>query len=139
MGTGLRNAAVPLIVIFRRETLLRELSTFAAGFLKLGLVLAMLPTILDGKVIVCTLVEGFAGINAPIVFRVDGLGMLFALVASSLWILTSLYSVGYMRGLKEHSQTRFFAFFALSLSATLAITVSSVVGLMRARLPRSGR
>lgn len=95
--------------------------TFLAGFLKLGFVIAMVPTILDGKVITTTLLSGIGGINVPIVFRVDGLGMLFALVASSLWILTSLYAIGYMRGLKEHSQTRFFAFFALSLSATLGV------------------
>ncbi len=114
-------AAVPLIVLFRREIFLREFVTFGAGALKFAFVLAMLPIILEGKVIVLTLVDGIGGINVPIAFRVDGLGMLFALVASSLWILTSLYAVGYMRGLHEHSQTRFFAFFALSLCATLGV------------------
>jgi multicomponent Na+:H+ antiporter subunit D len=43
-------------------------------------------------------------------FRVDALGMLFACVAASLWIVTSAYSIGYMRGLDEHSQTRYFVF-----------------------------
>jgi len=114
-------AAAPLIVLFRREPSLREGVTFAAGIAKFALVLAMLPLVLDGKVLVATLVDGIPGINVPIAFRVDGLGMLFALVASSLWILTSLYAVGYMRGLHEHSQTRFFAFFALSLCATLGV------------------
>ena len=114
-------AAVPLIVLFRREIFLRELVTFGAGALKFAFVLAMLPIILEGKVIVLTIVDGIGGINVPIAFRVDGLGMLFALVASSLWILTSLYAVGYMRGLHEPSQTRFFAFFALSLCATLGV------------------
>lgn len=114
-------AAVPVIVIFRREPTLREFTTFAAGIAKFALVLAMLPVILEGKVIVTTLVDGIGGINVPIAFRVDALGMLFALVASSLWILTSLYAIGYMRGLHEHSQTRFFAFFALSLCATLGV------------------
>lgn len=113
--------AVPLILIFRKDPVLREASTFLAGFAKFGFVLAMLPVILSGKVIEYTFVEGIAGISVPIKFRVDGLGMIFALVASSLWILTSLYAIGYMRGLKEHSQTRFFCFFALSLSATLGV------------------
>lgn len=113
--------AVPLIVIFRREIFLREFSTFAAGFVKFGCVVAMLPFILDGKVLTAQLVPGISGIIPPILFRVDALGMIFALVASTLWIATSLYSVGYMRGLKEHSQTRFFAFFAVSLSATLGV------------------
>jgi len=117
--------AIPAIAVFGREPALRELSTFVAGFTKLACVLLMLPVILDGKTIELTLADGVAGVNVPIAFRVDGLGMLFALVASSLWILTSLYAIGYMRGLKEHGQTRFFAFFALSLSATLGVAFSA--------------
>lgn len=113
--------AAPVLVIFRREIALRELTTLVAGFVKLTFVLLMLPVILDGKTITCELIGGFSGLNVPIVFRVDALGMIFALVASTLWILTSIYGVGYMRGLKEHSQTRFFAFFAVSLSATLGV------------------
>lgn len=113
--------AVPVILLFRREPFLREGATFVAGFVKLGLVVAMVPIVLEGKTIVCTLVDGIGGVTAPIQFRVDGLGMLFALVASSLWIVTSIFSIGYMRGLKEHSQTRFFVFFAISLSATLGV------------------
>ncbi len=113
--------AAPLIVLFRKEIFLRELATFTSGFVKLGLVIAMVPIILDGNVITTTLVPAISGISVPIVFRVDALGMLFAIVASTLWIVTSLYGVGYMRGLKEHSQTRFFAFFAISLSATLGV------------------
>lgn len=113
--------AVPVILVFRRHPNLREGVTFLAGFVKLGLVIAMAPVVLDGKVIVTDLTEGFAGVNSPIRFRVDALGMLFALVASGLWIVTSLYSVGYMRGLKEHAQTRYFVFFAVSLSATLGV------------------
>ncbi|MEO0416610.1 MAG: proton-conducting transporter membrane subunit, partial [Verrucomicrobiota bacterium] len=113
--------AIPAIVIFRRELFLREASTFVAGFVKLGFVIAIYQIVKDGKIVECQLFDGIAGINAPIVFRVDSLGILFALVASSLWIVTSLYGIGYMRGLKEHAQTRFFSFFALSLSATLGV------------------
>ncbi len=113
--------AVPGILLFRKNPFLREGVTFASGFIKLGLVVAMLPLVLDGNTIEYTLVKGIVGINVPIQFRVDGLGMLFALVASSLWLVTSLYSIGYMRALKEHSQTRFFVFFAISLCATMGV------------------
>jgi len=113
--------AAPLIVIFRREPFLREMSTLVAGLVKLGFVLAILPPVLDGKVLTATLVPAMEGIVPPIEFRVDALGATFALVASFLWILTSIYGIGYMRGLKEHAQTRFFAFFAISLSATLGV------------------
>jgi multicomponent Na+:H+ antiporter subunit D len=57
--------------------------------------------------------------------RVDALGMLFAIVSSSLWIITSAYSIGYMRGLDEHSQTRYFCFFAIALSATIGVAFSA--------------
>lgn len=114
-------AAAPLILLFRREPFLREGITFAAAIAKFAVVLAMLPLVLEGKILTATLIDGIAGINVPIAFRVDGLGMLFALVASSLWILTSIFSVGYLRGLREPSQTRYFVFFALSLCATLGV------------------
>jgi multicomponent Na+:H+ antiporter subunit D len=50
--------------------------------------------------------------------------MLFALIASGLWIVNSLYSIGYMRGNQEAHQTRFFVCFALSIAATMGIAFS---------------
>jgi multicomponent Na+:H+ antiporter subunit D len=110
---------VPVLLLLRRRPNLREGASLLAGAIKLGLVLSLLPVVASGKVVVCTLVEVIP--NVPIQFRVDGLGLLFALVAAGLWLLTTVYSIGYMRGLREHSQTRFYAFFAVSLSATLGV------------------
>ena len=115
-------AAVPLIVMSRKPNI-RETWTFLAAGIKFLLVLSMLPAVLGGHQLVYTLFEVVPG--AAIRFRVDGLGMLFACVASSLWIVTSAYSIGYMRGLDEHSQTRYFVFFALALSATLGVAFSA--------------
>jgi multicomponent Na+:H+ antiporter subunit D len=115
-------AVIP-IYLLRRQPNLREGATFVAGFVKLGLVLSIVAPVLEGKVVEYTLCELVPGV--PIQFRVDGLGALFALVASSLWIVTSLYSIGYMRGLKEHAQTRYYSFFAVSLSATLGVAFSA--------------
>jgi multicomponent Na+:H+ antiporter subunit D len=47
--------------------------------------------------------------------------MLFGALASGLWIINSIYSIGYMRGNGESNQTRFYVFFAVSISATLGI------------------
>jgi multicomponent Na+:H+ antiporter subunit D len=58
-------------------------------------------------------------------FKVDAFGMLFALTSSSLWILVSFYSIGYMRSLKEHAQTRFFFSFALAIFGALGIAMSA--------------
>ena len=114
--------AVPLLILSKRSNI-RETWTFAAAVAKFLIVLSMLPAILNGSQIVYTLAEVVPG--AAIKFRVDPLGMLFALVASSLWIITSAYSIGYMRGLQEHSQTRYFCFFALALSATIGVAFSA--------------
>jgi multicomponent Na+:H+ antiporter subunit D len=40
-------------------------------------------------------------------FNLEPLGMIYAVIASSLWILNSIYSIGYMRGNNEKHQTRF--------------------------------
>src|SRR5690606_6649952 len=45
----------------------------------------------------------------------------FALVASSLWIITSIYSIGYMRGHHEENQTRFYLFFAIAIAAVMGV------------------
>jgi multicomponent Na+:H+ antiporter subunit D len=102
---------------------LREAWTFLAAIVKFGLVLSMLPIVLNGTIIEYTLAEVLPGL--AIQFRVDPMGMLFALVSSSLWIATSAYSIGYMRGLSEHSQTRYFSFFAVALSATIGVAFSA--------------
>jgi multicomponent Na+:H+ antiporter subunit D len=115
-------AVIPIVMSGSRPNL-RETWTFLAGIIKFGLVVSMLPVILNGTVIEYTLIEVLPGL--PIQFRVDPMGMLFALVSSSLWIVTSAYSIGYMRGLSEHSQTRYFSFFAVALSATIGVAFSA--------------
>ncbi len=115
-------AVVPIVMSGTKPNL-RETWTFAAGIIKFGIIASMIPLILNGTVIEYSLIEVLPGI--AIRFRVDGLGMLFALVASTLWIATSAYSIGYMRGLKEHSQTRYFSFFAIALSATIGVAFAA--------------
>jgi len=63
--------------------------------------------------------------DLPIAFSVEPLGMLFALVASGLWIVTSVYAYGYMRGHDEQHQTRFFTWFAVAISAAIGVAFSA--------------
>ncbi|MFO7877866.1 MAG: monovalent cation/H+ antiporter subunit D family protein [Desulfovermiculus sp.] len=114
---------IPILLSSAKRPNVREAWTFVAGLIKFGLVVSMLPAVLQGREFVFTLSTPFPGV--PIALQVDPLGMLFALVASFLWIFTSLYSIGYMRGLDEHAQTRFYAFFALALSSTLGVAFSA--------------
>jgi len=66
--------------------------------------------------------EIIPGINLRL--EIEPLGMLFALVASFLWIITTLYGIGYMNANKEKHHGRFFAFFSFSIFATLGVAFS---------------
>ena len=95
----------------------RRFWSFAAAAIKLGLVVSMLPGTLRGTVYVYELVEFTPGIG--IAFRADAFGMFFALVSSTLWVLTTVYAIGYMRG--DRDLVRFFGFFALCVSTTVGV------------------
>ena len=102
---------------------LRESWTIMAAVIKFSIVASMLPTILNGQVIEYSLITLLPGLNVG--FRVDALGLSFALTASFLWIITSFYSIGYVRALKEHAQTRYFIFFAGAMAATMGVAFSA--------------
>ncbi|MDJ0665950.1 MAG: monovalent cation/H+ antiporter subunit D family protein [Desulfobacterales bacterium] len=110
--------AAPFIFSTRAPNM-REGWTFLAALIKFALVASMLPAVLAGQEFTYTLARVLPGLSLSL--RVDAFGMLFALVSSSLWIVTSAYSIGYMRGLDEHAQNRYFTCFAVSLSATLGV------------------
>ncbi|MCP3940614.1 MAG: monovalent cation/H+ antiporter subunit D family protein [Desulfobacteraceae bacterium] len=114
---------IPVLISSSGKPNVRESWIFVSGVIKFLIIFSMLPVILQGNQIVLTLFKISPG--ADIAFRVDALGMLFALVASSLYIITSIYSIGYMRGLNEHGQTRFVSFFALALTATIGAAFSA--------------
>jgi len=79
----------------------------------------LLPELMAGGRPAVSLAEVLPGVE--IAFRVEPLGMLFAALASLLWIVNSIYSIGYMRGNRESHQTRFYIFFAIALGATMGI------------------
>jgi len=97
----------------------REAITITAAVIKIILVYSLIPVALTGAEIrfdVFRIVEGVS-----LAFNVDAAGMVFACVASTLWLLTSVYSIGYMRGHGEEHQTGYYAAFAMCLSATMGI------------------
>lgn len=111
-----------LISLAGRRPNLREAITLLTAAVLLSVVLTLLPLVLAGGRPSLVLFSLLPGLN--IAFQVEPLGMLFALIASGLWIVNSLYSIGYMRGNKEAHQTRFFVCFALAIAATMGIAFS---------------
>ncbi|MEP7706653.1 monovalent cation/H+ antiporter subunit D family protein [Paraglaciecola sp. 25GB23A] len=111
--------ALAIVLAGRISPNLREAATAVTSISLIFVVWGLLPTIMDGGRPAIEVSELMPGIS--IAFKVEPLGMLFAALASGLWLINSIYSVGYMRGNKEKNQTRFFACFALALSATMGV------------------
>ena len=110
--------AVGIDVTGRRPNL-REAVTLVGSAALFAVVATLVPVVLAGGRPSVTLLELLPGV--PLAFRVEPLGMLFAAVASLLWPINSLYSIGYMRGNDEHGQTRFYICFAIALASTMGI------------------
>ncbi|WP_245675809.1 proton-conducting transporter membrane subunit [Halofilum ochraceum] len=82
-------------------------------------VLGLIDPVLGGGVPPQTLVEILPGLG--ITLSVQPLGLTFALLASSLWILATPYAIGYMRGEGYGNLARFFACYAIALGAAAGI------------------
>ncbi|MZR30571.1 monovalent cation/H+ antiporter subunit D family protein [Sneathiella litorea] len=102
---------------------IRETVTLVTSVLLCLNVFSILPGIMNGAEPTFLLVEILPDI--ALTLKVEPLGMTFAAVASSLWIINSIYSIGYMRGNNEPRQTGFYVCFAIALSATMGIAFSS--------------
>ncbi len=116
-------SAVPLILWSGKRPNLREFWSILAGVINLAIVASMIPAIFDGQTLGLTLFHFYEGIDIKL--RVDAFGLLFASVSSFLWIVTTFYSIGYMRSNSEHAQTRYYACFAVSIASTIAVAFSA--------------
>lgn len=98
---------------------LRETYTLVTAALLFMVVFVMLPSVMQGA---RPATEGFDILpGLTIRFVLEPLGMIFAMIASTLWIVNSIYSVGYMRGNKEKKQTIFYTCFAIAIASTMGI------------------
>ncbi len=111
-----------LIVANRNNPNKREACSIATALTMFSLVMSMIPGVLEGNTYHFTLFTFLEEVSFTL--KVDALGMTFASVASTLWVITSFYSIGYMRPTKEHAQTRFYACFAVTLSMTMGVAFS---------------
>ena len=112
-----------LIMLFSRHPNLREGATLLTAITTFAFICLMVNDFAQGQVFAFALPDIIPNLN--IAWRLEPLGALFALIASGLWIINSLYSFGYMRGNQEKNQTSFYAFFAIAIMATLGIALSA--------------
>lgn len=101
---------------------IREAVSSVSSIALLLVVAGMIPAVLRGEMLQLTLFTILPGITVTL--RADAMSMIFALVASSLWTIAVYYSMGYMRGLQEHAQTRFNACFALAIFGAIGVAFS---------------
>ena len=110
---------------FRKNINFREGVSFTAGALTFGSVLMFVPHVLKGEILVLTVFQILPGIEVKL--GADGLSLIFALVASFLWILATAYNIGYMRSLAEHAQTRYYFCFAVAIFGAQGVALSANV------------
>jgi NADH-quinone oxidoreductase subunit L/multicomponent Na+:H+ antiporter subunit D len=119
VAVAIPTLAIPLIYVARVRENAREAATLLAAVSLLATVWVMT----QAATTPVTPLGSVAGVE--FVLRADAAGLLFALLASTLWLVTSVYSIGYMRTLEEGSQTRYFAAFAASIAATMGVAFAA--------------
>lgn len=117
----------PLIILLTgKNQNVREGVSFVAAALTFISVAVFIPDVLSsnvaGKV---TLFHILPGITVS--FCLDGLGIIFALIASFLWCLATSYNIGYMRSLNEHAQTRYYFCFGVAIFGAVGVAMSANV------------
>ncbi len=98
---------------------LREAVTITTSLVVLYFVISLYQGLQQGESISVYWGELLPGLK--ISFSIEPLGMLFALIASFLWLITTVYAIGYMRGHHEQNQTRFYSCFAIAISSVMGI------------------
>ena len=127
-GLILASMAVPALAavtngLFRNSPNLRDGVTFAIAVATFLIVLAIHARVGNGTSETTAYFDILPGV--PLAFNVEPLGLLFALIASSLWCVTHLYGIGYMRGHHEGHQARFFACFGVAIASVMGIAFAS--------------
>ncbi|CAB1076998.1 NADH-ubiquinone oxidoreductase chain L (EC [Olavius algarvensis Delta 1 endosymbiont] len=112
-----------LILVSAKRPNLRESWTLLGSAALCLTVLSMTPFVLDHGPIEFSWFHLFPEIDFS--FKVDALSLIFATTSSCLWILVSVYSIGYMRSLNEHAQTRYYFSFALALLGTMGVALAA--------------
>ena len=123
LTVALPLAGMIAIWLLGRAPNLREAATLLTGAALIALTLWVFLAVGDGGrpgYFVFTVTGGL-----PIEFMAEPLGAMFAVLASVLWSVNSLYSIGYMRGNNEKNQTRFYMCFAIAISAAMGIAYAA--------------
>jgi multicomponent Na+:H+ antiporter subunit D len=111
-------AVIPFILFFgEKRKNLREGSIIIAGLVLLLLNNQLYTDVVAGHVPASGELHLLA--NFSLKLSAEPMGVVFGLLASFLWVVTTVYSIGYMRGHHEINQTRFYTCFAIAISGVM--------------------
>ncbi len=111
--------ATLVILAIGNKPNLRETVTIGFGLMLFYCAINLYQGVTAGESITAFWWELLPGLQVS--FSIEPLGMLFALIASFLWLVTTIYAIGYMRAHHEKNQTRFYACFAIAIAAVMGI------------------
>jgi len=123
LALSLPLLALVAIGLFSRRHNLREAAHLAAAASSSLNVVFLAVTVFRGARPEYRLLEMIPGFS--LAFRGEPLGIVFALVASVLWLATVFYAIGYLRSHREGHQARFFACFAVAMWAALGAALAA--------------
>ena len=111
-----------LVLALGRWENVRDGSSILTGLCLFYVIAQLYPVVAAGGRPDIILLDMIPGLSIRL--TLEPLGMIFAGIASFLWIVTTLYAVGYMRGHHELHQTRFFFFFAIAIASAMGVALS---------------
>lgn len=120
---GIPFLATCLIILLDRRPDAREGVSLVSAILTFVLCLLALPSAFAPAPLTTPPLSVLPGLSLHL--AADALGLLFACIGSGLWIVTTVYNIGYMRGRNEHAQTRYYACFAITIGAVMGVALSS--------------
>lgn len=123
LALGVPFVGLILIFLLDRAPNFREAATLATGAALVALTTVVFVAVGEGErpgAVLLTVVGGL-----PIAFMAEPLGAMFALLASALWVVNSLYSIGYMRSGGERHQTRFYMCFAIAIASAIGVAYAA--------------
>jgi multicomponent Na+:H+ antiporter subunit D len=114
---------IPFIIFFgERRKNLREASILIAASILFLINIFLYQQFLSGQLLQSQTFVIFNGLT--LFLEAEPIGIVFGLLASFLWIVTTIYSIGYMRGHHEKNQTRFYTCFAIAIACVMAAAYS---------------
>ncbi len=106
---------IGLYFLPEQKMILRKALALFASLFSLAGVIWLLPMILVGEVC-CALIEF---LQFQLMFNVDIIGWIFAILITTVWFLATLFSLAYMDF--EHNRRRYYSFLIFTLGAILGV------------------